>query len=638
MSPPADGSFPDRELDDLASTIDREARAAYRRFQQLLEQGIAPREAMDIVRNGFDARYYDELSKAFNSILDQRWTVNQLRRYNVGGMTLSRTMYRHWRETTSTVTRIVREHAQGVHQARDLALELYTGYGLRNGEVLRWSGTALRLLPAPLRELVKDPQVRQVLSNAARRASASRLRTAALRSAYLQAIDADLAGVGRARLDKLLKVAMEEKVRYFANRIAQSELARAYSDRVGRELLADVTIDVVQWRMSAAHPRADICDVFSKVDKYGLGPGCYPKRLAPRPTAHPFCRCRLRSRPDLRAANAKERPGAEREFLRGFNDHEAAQLVGSRAKLRKVLSGTPAREVWNEGKAQAHQVIQLGDMRASRKAGPGMPNPPAAPTPPVAIAPTPSAPATLDQFVYAGRQITERLGDGAGAPDVVVAELAQRLRDAGIVGKAVKVASGGQAARMVQEASKLLPSSWVEASDALGPLYVRGSRSRAWQHTVTSQLAIRLEGFGIIRSPLPGAGYIQTSIDDFGTALHELTHRIQSALPELDRVFQDLHRRRTAGTPLESLRSITGMRYGREEMTRRDSYTDPYQGKEYGTRGALEAMTIAIENVLSLAGGDRASHGRARQRFIEMYTKDREMFDLVVGLLFNWRP
>lgn len=635
---PADGTYPDQLLDDVAATIDREARAAYRQFQRLLERGVAPRDAMDQVRRTFDARYYEQLSAAFQNILDQRWTVAQLRRYNVGGVTLSRLMYRHWRETTSTVARLVREHAQGVHQARELALELYTGYGLRNGEVLRWSGQALRLLPAPLRELVKDPQVRQVLSGAARRASASRLRTAALRSAYLQAIDADLAGVGRARLDKLLKVAMEEKVRYFANRIAQSELARAHSDRIGRELLADVTIDVVQWRMSAAHPRADICDVFAKVDKFGLGPGCYPKRLAPGPTAHPFCRCRLRSRPDLRATNARENPAAEREFLRGFNDREAAQLVGSRSKLRKVLGGTPAREVWNEGKAKSHQVIQLGDMRGAKRGPPSQPNPAPAPTPPVSIAPTPAAPMTLDQFVYAGRQVTERLGDGATAPDAVVSALTRNMREAGLTGKAAKVVGGGQAARMVQEASKVLPSSWVEATDALGPLHVKGSQSRAWQHTVTSPLPIRLQGFGIIRSPLPGSGYLQTSVDDFGTALHEFTHRVQSALPELDRIFQDLHRRRTAGAALERLRDITGVRYGREEVTRRDSYTDPYQGKEYGSRGALEVITIAIENVLGLAGGDRASHGRARKRFIEMYTNDRDMFDLVVGLLFHWRP
>lgn len=51
-------------------------------------------------------------------------------------------------------------------------------------------------------------------------------------------------------------------------------------------------------------------------------------------------------------------------------------------------------------------------------------------------------------------------------------------------------------------------------------------------------------------------GYIATRTNDIETALHEFTHRVQSALPELDRLFQDLHERRTAGDPLKRLLDI----------------------------------------------------------------------------------
>lgn len=59
---------------------------------------------------------------------------------------------------------------------------------------------------------------------------------------------------------------------------------------------------------------------------------------------------------------------------------------------------------------------------------------------------------------------------------------------------------------------------------------------------------------------------------------------------------------------------------------------NPYQGKEYGARGALEVMTMALEAVL---GGGKTG---ATRQFREVYTNDRAMFEFVVGLLFHWKP
>ncbi|MCK7493257.1 MAG: hypothetical protein MZW92_18825 [Comamonadaceae bacterium] len=68
---------------------------------------------------------------------------------------------------------------------------------------------------------------------------------------------------------------IEERNRYFANRIAQTEIARAHADRVADEFLADPTIEVVEVRMSPSHPVTDICDLFARQDRFGLGPGLY---------------------------------------------------------------------------------------------------------------------------------------------------------------------------------------------------------------------------------------------------------------------------------------------------------------------------------------------------------------------------
>ena len=72
-------------------------------------------------------------------------------------------------------------------------------------------------------------------------------------------------------------------MRYFANRIAQTELHRAYSDEKSREMVADAELTVVQVRMSATHPKTDICDFHSRLDKYGLGPGAIRRRSRPSP-------------------------------------------------------------------------------------------------------------------------------------------------------------------------------------------------------------------------------------------------------------------------------------------------------------------------------------------------------------------
>ncbi len=169
------------------------------------------------------------------------------------------------------------------------------------------------------------------------RAQASQLVTKPLRAAYLQMIDALEAGAGQARLERLLRTAYYERMRYFANRIAQTELHRAFTTKQAADLMADEEVEWVQWRLSVTHPRPDICDLHAHVDRYGLGPGVYPKPAAPLPPAHPFCRCILAPRLDLTERKGERREGAETEWLRQ-SDH-AQRIVGSKAKWERVKKG-----------------------------------------------------------------------------------------------------------------------------------------------------------------------------------------------------------------------------------------------------------------------------------------------------------
>ena len=85
-----------------------------------------------------------------------------------------------------------------------------------------------------------------------------------------------------------------DNVRFRAMRIARTEINTAY--REGH--LATATdesgnlkpwISAVGWRLSASHPRIDICDAWAGDDSEGLGPGNYlPGNLPP---GHPNCLC-----------------------------------------------------------------------------------------------------------------------------------------------------------------------------------------------------------------------------------------------------------------------------------------------------------------------------------------------------------
>jgi hypothetical protein len=151
---------------------------------------------------------------------------------------------------------------------------------------------------------------------------------------------------------------------------------------------------------------------------------------------------------------------------------------------------------------------------------------------------------------------------------------------------------------------------------------------------------IRIPGFGPVTVP-DGAGYILLgSPDAIDVAVHEFAHRLQHVLPALDAWYQQLHDRRTEGAAIKRLRDLTGNPgYHADEVTREDAYITPYQGKIYRHKGdrALEVITIAMQAVLG-AAVPRKSGFSPVEMLRTLYTKDREMVELTLGLLFHWSP
>lgn len=154
--------------------------------------------------------------------------------------------------------------------------------------------------------------------------------TAGMRAAYSQLVDA-LEAQNEKALNKAIYVATQERTRYFADRIARTEMARAYQD--GFLLRWDNNDDCVayQWKLSGRHPRYDICDLYAKANLYGMGAGVFPKDKVPRLPAHPHCMCFLK--PVIRGMIDNEMPIARieeggREYLDSVDLHHRQMLLG----------------------------------------------------------------------------------------------------------------------------------------------------------------------------------------------------------------------------------------------------------------------------------------------------------------------
>ena len=315
-------------------------------------KGAKPADVVEQLRS-FDGPYLEALAEGLAEVTGVEIDPADLKKMRLGGITLSQRLYRQHVQTAARVRQILTEHTRYGHDARKLALDLYEGYGFRDQEVLN---PKVRL-PKYLDQARMNREMDALLA----RIQAANLKTPALRAGYLQMLDAILGGAGQEAIESALNVAVQERYRYFANRIAVTELAREQSNQVARELMADDEVQVVRHRLSAGHV-FDLCDVFSRADRYGLGAGLYPKRLAPKPPHHPWCRCTLSAELFKSADGARYNPSADAAYLRTLDAKDAARVAGSKAKREAILKGANAESLWNAGRPEDYRIGRVGDV------------------------------------------------------------------------------------------------------------------------------------------------------------------------------------------------------------------------------------------------------------------------------------
>lgn len=274
--------------------LDAALAASFERLMALIRDGTPPREAVQTVMDAFTGTMAETLATALSGLLGAAVGTAEVLRMDVGLIPLSRKLYAQAQTTSDVVAGIVRRHAQGFLDARGLALELFEGYAFRppEAEPLKMAPSNPRL-PQYMREaLLSDDGLAGDMQRAFARIQARGLTTGALNAAYnelLDTLDTLEAGKGSALLERRMRVAFFERMRYFANRIATTELHRAYALAEARRILDDQDVDFVQIRRAPGQQEACICDLYAGRDQWGKGPGVYPKARAPVPPYHPHC-------------------------------------------------------------------------------------------------------------------------------------------------------------------------------------------------------------------------------------------------------------------------------------------------------------------------------------------------------------
>ena len=160
--------------------------------------------------------------------------------------------------------------------------------------------------------------------------------------------------------------------------------------------------------------------------------------------------------------------------------------------------------------------------------------------------------------------------------------------------------SNNVAKAAISQAAKWYPSDWMDEINANGGILAKKVR-RGYFRFTGNHHEIAVSGNAV------------------RTALHELGHALEKHFRSID-IEREFYARRTSGSPLERLKDVTGIKYGPDEVTRKDDFADAYMGKDYKGR-AFEVFSMALEGVYF------------NER--DMWHKDPESIKFMIGILLG---
>ena len=290
----------------LESEYQEEAKEAAEELYTLLDRGCKVEAALAQLRKDHPALFqlsglqdamveaaaygYGIVPAILTDIQEEAWRRALSKSWDDSGMTLSEKIHGAGVKMRESIISTIRSQMRRNATWTSMARELYDGYN--SGKAVTMQQALPKYLQA-VRNAYGTPRIvaesRKALRNI-ERLSQNGAPTKALKAAYKQLIETAQTGTEEA-LNKACWVAMQEKSRYIADRIARTEMARAWADGFLADIMQDDDVVAVKWKLSSRHPVFDVCDMYSKANMYNLGSGIYPKSKIPPLPAHPHCLC-----------------------------------------------------------------------------------------------------------------------------------------------------------------------------------------------------------------------------------------------------------------------------------------------------------------------------------------------------------
>jgi hypothetical protein len=224
-------------------------------------------------------------------LLSESWTPDK--------MPLSKRLHGTDAAMRRTIIDTIQSAMTMTKSVKDIAMDLYDGYNsgktvIRQAELPRYLDKVVTY--ARWASNGEQEMVQPVLDAAAQAEKLiGSVDTPALKAAYKNLIQAAKLFEPKA-IDKAVHVAMEEKSRYHAERIARTEAARAWYEGYMAKTEDDEDIWGYKYCLSSRHYLCpyDQCDVLANANM-GYGKGIYPKGKQPSLPRHPHCMCMLQA-------------------------------------------------------------------------------------------------------------------------------------------------------------------------------------------------------------------------------------------------------------------------------------------------------------------------------------------------------
>ena len=278
----------------------------------------------------------DELKKElkkYNNEVEKKIALGLLaidKELNLTDIKLSKLLYNNANKIAYKINSVLNEAKRFDRTYKEASMRIYNGYN-SGIELL----DAKKVLPKYLYEAIDKKKLAKEIE---------KLQSKNLKAGYKELEKYIKSGSDKA-LQNLLYVAYNEKLRYYADRIAKTELHRATTNKRAREYLEDSHVEYVRFEMSSSHPKVDICDYYANID-YGYGAGIIKKEDMITLPLHPHCRCIYA--PYYGKVKKKAVKDPIKKVMDKFNSYDKRQVLGSYANVDKYYTGTNPLEIFNE--------------------------------------------------------------------------------------------------------------------------------------------------------------------------------------------------------------------------------------------------------------------------------------------------